>query len=254
MIKKNIKKVILVTDGQVSDHSVNQCDKILENHEFEKTICYIISTSSYGGLNMSVTCPFTRKCDNEVYEKDYNLPMKKVVQYTPADYKILDTLDEISLENFTEKYDMIEGLIIALNMGKDGNIPLKNQLVIMKNRLVKELSKQKSGENDINKEMRGMLEEGNLEGALAIAKKITTEYFSDGMTTDLEKKISHLINLCGDLRGKYNINEIKSNKMSYAKDAKEGKIDQQVETHDLSKNPIECPIIMDEDIPQILVD
>jgi len=28
-------------------------------------------------------------------------------------------------------------------MGKDGNIPLKNQLVVMKNRLVKELSKQK---------------------------------------------------------------------------------------------------------------
>ena len=69
VIKKNIKKVILVTDGQVSDHSVNQCDKILEKHEFEKTICYIISTSSYGGLNMSVTCPFTRRCDNEVYEK-----------------------------------------------------------------------------------------------------------------------------------------------------------------------------------------
>lgn len=111
--------------------------------------------------------------------------MKKVVQYTPADYKILDTLDEISLDNFTEKYDMIEGLIIALNMGKDGNIPLKNQLVMMKNRLVKELSKQKSGENDVNKIMRGCLEEGNLEGALEIAFKITKEYFSDGMTTDL---------------------------------------------------------------------
>jgi len=36
---------------------------------------------------------------------------------------------------------LIEGLIIALNMGKSGNIPLKNQLVVMKNRLVKELSK-----------------------------------------------------------------------------------------------------------------
>jgi len=40
------------------------------------------------------------------------------------------------------------------------------------------------------------------------------------MTNSLEKKISHLINLCGDLRGKYNINQIKSNKMAYAKDAK----------------------------------
>jgi hypothetical protein len=35
-------------------------------------------------------------------------------------------------------------------MGKEGNIPLKNQLVVMKNRLVKELSKQKGGEGDIN--------------------------------------------------------------------------------------------------------
>jgi len=45
------------------------------------------------------------------------------------------------LDNFELQYDLIEGLIIALNMGKEGNIPLKNQLVVMKNRLVKELSK-----------------------------------------------------------------------------------------------------------------
>lgn len=73
------------------------------------------------------------------------------------------------------------------------------------------------------------------------------------MTTDLEKQISHLINLCGDLRGKYDINQIKSNKMAIAKDAKEGALEQ-VEVNDLSKNPIQCPIIMDEDVPQILVD
>lgn len=48
------------------------------------------------------------------------------------------------------------------------------------------------------------------------------------MTTDLEKRVSHLINLCGDLRGKYNINQIKSNKMAIAQDAKEGKIDAEV--------------------------
>ena len=36
------------------------------------------------------------------------------------------------MENFESKYDLIEGLIIALNMGKEGNIPLKNQLVVMK--------------------------------------------------------------------------------------------------------------------------
>ena len=63
--------------------------------------------------------------------------MERLVQYTQEDYKILDTLEDITLENFEQNYDKIEGLIIALNMGKEGNIPLKNQLVIMKNRMVK---------------------------------------------------------------------------------------------------------------------
>jgi len=63
-----------------------------------------------------------------------------------------------------------------------------------------------------------------------------------------------LINLCGDLRGQYSLGQIKSNKMAIAKNAVEAKIDISVETQDLSKNPIECPIILDEDVPQILVD
>mgnify|MGYP001174163396 FL=1 len=56
---------------------------------------------------MSVTCPFTRRCENEVYEKYDGVPLKKLVQYTPEDYKILDTLDEITLENFEANYDKI---------------------------------------------------------------------------------------------------------------------------------------------------
>lgn len=95
---------------------------------------------------MSVTCPFTRNCENRVYKKEKESELKTVMKFTPEDYKILDTLDTITLENFYLEYDKIEGLIIALNMGKTGNIPLKNDLVLMKNRLVKELSKLKGGE------------------------------------------------------------------------------------------------------------
>lgn len=90
---------------------------------------------------MSVTCPFTRNCDNKVFKKEKGGPLETIAQFTPQDFEILDTLDTITLENFEAKYQLIEGLIIALNMGKEGNIPLKNQLVVMKNRLVNELSK-----------------------------------------------------------------------------------------------------------------
>ena len=95
--------------------------------------------------------------------------MKKLVQHTPEDYKILDTLDEISLENFGANFSKIESLIIALNMGKDGNIPLKNQLVLMKRRLAQELSK-KSAKKDTNIVLREHLENGRLEEAIAFSK------------------------------------------------------------------------------------
>jgi len=64
------------------------------------------------------------------------------------------------------------------------------------------------------------LEKGDIEGAIKLAEKITIDYLSQSMTLDLEKKITHLISLCGDLRGKYDLNQIKSNKMAHAQDAK----------------------------------
>lgn len=90
------------------------------------------------------------------------------------------------MENFESKYDLIEGLIIALNMGKEGNIPLKNQLVTMKNRLVKELSKMMSkGEINYGMEIREQLEKKNFQGAMEITAIMCKKYFSDDSTTDL---------------------------------------------------------------------
>ena len=53
-------------------------------------------------------------------------------------------------------------------MGKEGNIPLKNQLVVMKNRLVKEISKKQANESgeDISLLIRGFLEKNDFSGAM----------------------------------------------------------------------------------------
>jgi hypothetical protein len=61
------ERVILVTDGEVDDNDVQSCDEILKDFKFAKTICYIITNTN--NVNMSVTCPFTRNCANEVYQK-----------------------------------------------------------------------------------------------------------------------------------------------------------------------------------------
>ena len=79
------------------------------------------------------------------------------MQYTAEDFKILDGLDGITLANFMEKYETIEQLVIAQNMGKDGNEPLKNQLVSLKTRLVKELSKMLGKKGDYSSKVRDLL-------------------------------------------------------------------------------------------------
>ena len=145
IVAKQFTNIILVTDGEVGDHSVHGCDRTL-NEAFSankfhvrKAVCYVIG--NYSEPNLSVTCPFTRRSESKVFSRTRETALKTIMQYTQEDYKVLDSLEEISLENFEAKYSNIEQLIIAINMGREGNPELKAQLVSMKTRLVKELSK-----------------------------------------------------------------------------------------------------------------
>jgi len=85
-VAKKIKKVILVTDGEVDNGSVQRCDEAFEkaakeNFKISKSICYIVSTGS-SEINMSVTCPFTRFCESKVFTKTKTEPLKALVEYT----------------------------------------------------------------------------------------------------------------------------------------------------------------------------
>ena len=98
VVQRKIKNIILITDGEVGDHNVQACDKCFEDAEknsgfkYNKTIC-VLASSSYGELNMSVTCPFSRNCENQVFTKRRDEEFKALVQYTAQDYKILDSLE-----------------------------------------------------------------------------------------------------------------------------------------------------------------
>ena len=99
-----------------------------------------------------------------------------------------------------------------------------------------------------------MLEAQDLKASMEMIKNMASRYFEESGTGELEKKINYLISLCGDMRGQYNLGQIKSNKMATAQTAVQGQVDKDQDLNDLSKNPIECPIVMDEDVPQILID
>lgn len=72
---------------------------------------------------------------------------------------------------------MIEKLIIAINMGRESNIPLKNQLVNMKTRLVKEVSKKMGKEQDYSSKIREKLLAQDFDAAIEMVDNMAVKYF-----------------------------------------------------------------------------
>lgn len=124
-------------------------------------------------------------------------------------------LSFINLTNFEAYIDKIERVIVKHNMGRQGFPEMKDQLLILKKRLVYELSNIKTEEN-YSKMIRLSLEEQNTVSALEYARKMTYEYMSVDLSVDIEKKIGYLVTLCGDLSNRFNLGEIQSNKIKLA--------------------------------------
>jgi hypothetical protein len=102
--------------------------------------------------------------------------------------------------------------------------------------------------------IRANLEQKDTQAALEYAQMMTYEYMSYEYAQEIERKINYLVSLCGDLSTRFDINEIKSNKIKIAVDVQDAEIEKNIPLEKLTNNVIECPIIMDDDVPQILID
>jgi hypothetical protein len=105
------------------------------------------------------------------------------MQNSQEDLKLIESLDDISLENFEAKYDDIEKLIIAINMGKDGDLDLKNQLVALKTKLIKELSKKLGKKMNYSEKVRAKLQEQNVQEALDMVSNMAKLYYEEDGTS-----------------------------------------------------------------------
>jgi len=250
LIKQQINNnIVIFTDGEVSQCIVSKTDNLLENYDIDNVECYIISNNQ---PNLSVSCPFTRNNTSKVYyKKSTDLNLQCQIK-TKKDYEILNYIDTINLSTFIEKYQILESIIVAKNMGKKGDLSTKELLIKLKKNLSHELSNISTINYGVI--IRKYLEENNFDEALNIANDMTKKYFYSNIGMEIDKKINYLISLCGNLENQYSIDLIKSNKIIYAQNAKELKsCDLIDDVKSLTINPIECPIMMDMDVAQIMI-
>jgi hypothetical protein len=249
--------ICIITDGQV--HDISQVESSMagsygkEKWSFARVFCHIIRTLR--DANMSVTCPFTRDCESEIYTYDMSTATTtKIVSLTAEDLAVLTTLDTVdTMEDFMSKYATLENVLIAKNMGKDGMPEIRDKLLAMQSRIVKSMATIAGAE--IANDLRTALLSKDIDMAVAISRKMVEDYYGDVDPMSFAGKVSYLVNLCGDLRGQYSHALIKSSRAVRAGAATAKPITSvpEIEVSEVTDHAADCPIMLDTDVPVIMV-
>ena len=259
------KNICIITDGEVSHYDVATCDQALKNQNYDNVECHIINNQP----NLSVTCPFTRNNTAKVFtyipktqstfdektmyvkETLVQIETTCVLNRHKDDYRIINEIESISWDTLVARFDTIKELLLTLNMGTNGNATLKDQLVRVKKRIIKEFSNRQSLHNTFTVDVRTHLANQDVESAVERATKFTKDYFVDDSLDEVNRKMDQLISLCGDLRQVFTKDAIASYKVARSDEVEDVELKQE-ENND--KYEFVCPVLMDNDCPCILID
>ena len=194
MQKNNFKgDLILITDGEIDSCSVKKCSDLLFDWKFNSVSIYIIG-GSFGGINESITCAFTRNSPHRIEITNSYYPTEcEIVEVTNDDYKLLEFLDEIKdVAEFMKLSEKIKNVLISVNMGTKGNKTLYERLIKLKNNLIKNQSQVKDNVN-INQICDDF--ENNLHLEPTKLNKVWDEYYGKN-SNEWSKQIDSYISWC----------------------------------------------------------
>eukprot|EP00475_Leptophrys_vorax_P032537 TRINITY_DN5031_c0_g1_i1.p1 TRINITY_DN5031_c0_g1~~TRINITY_DN5031_c0_g1_i1.p1 ORF type:complete len:841 (-),score=220.30 TRINITY_DN5031_c0_g1_i1:2410-4932(-) len=251
-------KLIFITDGEISGSSVRGADQILQDWTFERVDCHLIQSS--GEPNLSCSCPFTRNSPHMVYSHNQlrGESWKKCTGVSDDELKILEQFDSIStVDKFIEVSNVLERIVIAKTMGTNGNVELRNKLLEMKQRIVKNTAKEEGKSKNWSRRLANALsDEKNTEEALYVAQEMVTSYFSQDV--EWSKKLSAMISMTeGAIRDAFGQSAI-SNRLDRANqieisEAKDAPSQVEEPGDAIKQAQFVCPISYDEEHDVVLL-
>jgi len=234
--KKFHRKLILISDGQISRNIVQRCSEKLKEWKFEKVLVYLIGTGC--NIEESISCAFTRNSPHviEIYNPNGTLK-QDTIDVTQESFAILDKIGSISDEyKFMAIVPELDILLASINMGTSGNSQIKDNLVKLKKRIIKNKSDNVGGISEISDLVSNL----NLEN---LARVWNLYYY--GSSSIWEKTIDKYISWCsGALINSFDRNNINREIKAIVTPPEPPQIIELVETTE-SSIVSECPILLD---------
>lgn len=233
--------LILITDGEIGKGDVDCVNRNMLSKTLNSCDAHIISRRP----DVSVVCGFSRGVNSTI--KTYGDRIETIATLTEEDFRIVDQLDNLTLEEFLSKYKTIHQVLLNKMIGLNNiDKKLHDTLVAMKAKLHKEFIRSISGSFDIDTP----LTEGRYEDAKIVSKRMIDEYYGFSPVKEFSSKFDTLINIVS-AKTDFSVNQynaIKSNTFSTATTLGQEEPETLL-SYDVKK--MECPIMLEEDAPVI---
>jgi len=243
---------ILISDGEISNHGVEELDKEIQLHlnKFHSDYyeIYLLGNSA----NLSVACPFTRFSASKTivkkpYEEDH------VISISDEDLNTIKEIDNINTEEeFNLKFDALERAFIARFLGTDGDQELRKSVLLMHKRINANNSKKKENSNGRIDQL--VMEDKNYDAA---QEEVIT-CFGSVLGGDFQSRINLLIRMCdGGLKQLFDVNKLQTFRQFTANDTEINEV-QDIQNLDIEtsveNSEWQCPISYDNEVdPMILI-
>jgi hypothetical protein len=245
-------KIVIITDGQVSDGDVATCENFVRSRPSEEVTVWFINTG--GNMNLSVSAPFTRNCSRVTINIRRQDPVLKVVK--DAILMQGNTRDPVTVQKyfghpelFLEELERLTGTIMLTNVGKEVNLPLRNSLLDLQKDLLSVLAQRASAGNDW-KALDELLTSKTPDSySLGVNLcRVMTSKSSKEQSKEIEAAIANLIRLCSGNKD-YSFDNLSSRVVRAV--AVDDILVSEVPKPEPLQKVYECPISMDDDLPTL---
>lgn len=209
--------LILLTDGQIDQIEVDKMNKSLNGYVFKEVEIWLVHTGTtpQTAANESVSCPFTRYCPHTIVHRDRNgLPLndkKEEIVVTDENISSLERLRKGEITTITELRKNIENLdksLLAYCIGSNGDTKLKDIIVDLKNKRIRE----KSNVED-NIYLNDFISQGinkvDLNDQIKCLEILFNNYYNPNPTETVEKTLDKYISwLDGSLKKQFDRSNI----------------------------------------------
>ncbi len=238
-------KLVLISDGQVSDNEVRAADHILNGAAFAEVNVHFIKTG--GHINLSVSSPFTRNTEFSVDIDDEKLVKAKSNQK-------IDLTAYSDPDVFLNGYLDLKSSLVAQNMGRV-NTEMRKEVLNLQTTLMASLSQQESrGMSETFSVIHDALKANSVDLAQDVLKSVMNKTDSS-KGKEIEQKIADLLKVSENGYGytfaAYCDPDVPTSRYDRAALAQSQPV-AEIEHLDVGQQ-FECPILMDVSHPVLLL-